>query len=188
MKKKYGRFFVLSAPSGAGKTTLLNRLLADFPELGISVSCTTRTPRPGEKDGVDYRFIDEQRFREMVEAGDFFEWEEVHGAFYGTPKAPIMERRAAGLDTVFDLDTRGALNFKLAYPESFIIFVAPPSLEELEKRLRRRHTEAEESLKRRLENARREISEKDRFDCVIINDDLERAYAELKSVIQKKRS
>jgi len=187
MKKKVGRFFVLSAPSGTGKTTLLNRLLADFPDLGISVSCTTRKPRSGEREGIDYRFVNEKTFQDRVARGEFFEWEEVHGSFYGTPKAPIVERRAKGLDTIFDLDTRGALNFKLAYPESRILFIAPPSLEVLEQRLRHRQTEAEESLQRRLENARREISEKDRFDYVIINDNLDRAYKELKGIFLKNR-
>lgn len=187
MKKKVGRFFVLSAPSGSGKTTLLNRLLAEFPDLVLSVSCTTRKMRPGERDGVDYRFVSEAEFRRMVEGGEFFEWEEVHGALYGTPKGPVLERRAKGQDTVLDLDTRGALNFKRAYPESGLIFIAPPSLDELEKRLRRRQTEAETSLQRRLENARREIAEKDRFDYVIINDDLDRAYVELKGIFLRSK-
>ena len=182
-----GLFFVVSAPSGTGKTTLVNRLLAEFPEIRRSVSCTTRPPRHGEKEGVDYYFIDDGKFREMVNQGLFFEWEEVHGAFYGTPKAPIIKRRDDGLDTILDIDTRGALNLKRAYPDSRLIFLMPPSIEVLEQRLRRRKTEEEVSLKRRMENARREMIEKDKFDYVIINDELDRAYQELRNIIGKAR-
>lgn len=182
-----GLFFVVSAPSGTGKTTLVNRLLAEFPEIRRSVSCTTRPPRHGEKEGVDYYFIDDGKFREMVVQGLFFEWEEVHGAFYGTPKAPIIKRRDDGLDTILDIDTRGALNLKRAYPDSRLIFLMPPSIEVLEQRLRRRKTEEEVSLKRRMENARREMIEKDKFDYVIINDELDRAYQELRNIIGKAR-
>lgn len=119
----------------------------------------------------------------MVEQGLFFEWEEVHGAFYGTPKGPILKRRDEGLDTILDIDTRGALNLKKTYPDSRLIFLMPPSIEALEQRLRCRKTEGEVSLKRRMENARREMGEKDRFDYVIINDDLDRAYNELRKII-----
>lgn len=119
----------------------------------------------------------------MVGQGLFFEWEEVHGALYGTPKAPILKRRDEGLDTILDIDTRGALNLKKTYPDSRLIFLMPPSIEALEQRLRQRKTEGEFSLKRRMENARREMGEKDKFDYVIINDDLDRAYQELRNII-----
>ncbi len=187
-RKKKGRIFVISAPSGTGKTTLLNRLLADYPTMKRSVSCTTRSPRPGEHEGVDYHFVNEAEFRRLTEEGGFFEWEEVHGAFYGTPKGPLVQRHEAGLDTVLDIDTRGARSVKKDFPDACLIFLMPPSLDELEQRLRSRHTEEESSLRRRLENARREMGEKNRFDYVIINYDLDRAYGELKSMVSGYRS
>lgn len=158
-----------------------------MPTLGRSVSCTTRPPRAGEKDGVDYHFIDEAAFRRMVQEDRFFEWEEVHGSLYGTPKDLLLKRRREGKDTVLDIDTRGALNLKKAFPDSCLIFLLPPSLTALEERLRRRRTEEEVSLKRRMENARREIAEKDKFDYIVINDDLDRAYDEVwKTILREK--
>ncbi len=177
----------MSAPSGAGKTTLLNRLLADFPDIARSVSCTTRAPRAGEQAGVDYVFIDEKTFRDMAQNDLFFEWEEVHSSFYGTPKGPLIERRAQGRDTVLDIDTRGAMSLRRAYPDACLIFLKPPSIEALETRLKARRTEAPEALKRRLENARREMAEQDRFDYVIINDNIDRAYQELRNIVDKVR-
>ncbi len=182
-----GRYFVLSAPSGAGKTTLSNRLFADFPDIGASVSCTTRPPRAGERNGIDYHFIDDALFRRRMDEGLFFEWEEVHGFLYGTPKEELLDRRARGEDTILDIDVKGALSIKKAFPESLLIFVMPPSLEDLEKRLMARKTEGEETLKRRLENAKREMAERDKFDYIIVNDDLDRAYDELKSILLKNR-
>lgn len=187
MSSKKGRIFVVSAPSGAGKTTLLNRLLAEFPDIHRSVSCTTRPPRTGEREGNDYYFIDEKAFREKAQNDLFFEWEEVHSFFYGTPKEPIVKRRDRGEDTVLDIDTRGAMSVRRAYPDACLIFLMPPSLEALEARLKGRQTEAEAALKRRLENARLEMAEKDNFDYVIINDDVDRAYRELRDIIDKVR-
>ena len=188
MSSKTGRIFVVSAPSGAGKTTLLNRLLADFPDIARSVSCTTRPPRSGEKEGVDYFFVDEKTFREMAQKDEFFEWEEVHSYFYGTPKAPLVERRKKRLDTVLDIDIRGAMSVRRSFPGACLIFLMPPSIEALEARLKGRQTEAPEALKRRLENARLEMAEQDKFDYVIINDDIDRAYAELKTIISRRRT
>lgn len=185
---RLGQFFVLSAPSGAGKTTLANRLFTDFPDIMASISCTTRPPRAGEKDGVDYYFIDEELFRQRIAQGDFFEWEEVHGYLYGTPRDALMQRRERGGDTVLDIDVKGALSVKNAFPESHLIFVMPPSLEDLEKRLMARKTEKGETLKRRLDNAKWEMAERDKFDYVIVNDDLDRAYAELKKIILTERA
>ena len=186
-KPPLGRFFVVSAPSGTGKTTLLKRLLSEFGTLGRSVSCTTRPPRPGEREGEDYYFIGEPAFRDRVRQDQFFEWEEVHGALYGTPKAPLLLRREEGKDTVFDLDTRGALSLKRSFPDSCLIFLGPPSLEALEKRLRTRRTESEPALRLRLEDARREMEEQDKYDYVIINDDLQQAYQELKEIFRNAR-
>ena len=187
MSSKPGRIFVVSAPSGAGKTTLLNRLLADFPDLRRSVSCTTRPPRAGERDGVDYTFIDEKTFQKMIDENLFFEWEEVHSYRYGTPKAQLIETRNQGLDTILDIDTRGAMTLRKAFSDAVLIFLMPPSIETLEVRLKGRQTEAEEALKRRLENARQEMAEKDKFDYIIVNDDKERAYQDLRSVIDQVR-
>ncbi|HEX5036815.1 MAG TPA: guanylate kinase [bacterium] len=187
MSSKTGRIFVVSAPSGAGKTTLLNRLLADFPDIARSVSCTTRPPRAGEKEGVDYYYVDEKTFRDMAQKDAFFEWEEVHSFFYGTPKPPLVDRRKKGLDTVLDIDTRGAMSVRRAFPDAVLIFLMPPSIEALEARLKGRQTEAPEALKKRLENARAEMAEQDKFDYVIINDDVDRAYSELKTIISGRR-
>ncbi|MBI3541045.1 MAG: guanylate kinase [Deltaproteobacteria bacterium] len=180
-------FFAISAPSGTGKTTIVQRLLKEFPQIDRSVSCTTRVPRAGEVDHVDYHFIDEAKFRQMVDHREFFEWEEVHGALYGTPKAPLLERRRKGQDTILDIDTRGAINLKRDYPDSCLVFLMPPSLEELEKRLRQRQTEAESALKRRLENARREMAEHGPFDFVVVNDDIERAYQEVRGILLQRK-
>lgn len=166
---------------------MLNRLLADFPDIARSVSCTTRPPRSGERDGVDYVFLDDETFREMVQKDLFFEWEEVHSSFYGTPKGPLVERRALGLDTVLDIDIRGAMSLRRAYPDACLIFLLPPSLEALEDRLKARRTEAPEALKRRLDNAKREMAERDKFDYVIINDNVDRAYQELRAIVDKVR-
>ncbi len=187
LSKRLGQFFVVSAPSGAGKTTLVNNLLRDFPDLVRSVSWTTRPQRPGETDDLDYHFTDEASFRERVRKNYFFEWEEVHGSFYGTPLPPLLECRQKGGDVILDIDTRGALNLKKAFPESCLIFLKPPSLEVLEKRLRDRHTEPEEAIRRRIENARRELKEKDKFDYVMVNDKLDRAYEELKKIVLQVR-
>ncbi|QQR79781.1 MAG: guanylate kinase [Deltaproteobacteria bacterium] len=180
---KIGRFFVLSAPSGAGKTTLVNRLLKDIPHVECSISCTTRKPRQGEVDGVDYYFISTEKFQTMIGLGEFFEYEEVHGYFYGTPKGPLMERRQQGQDTILDLDTRGALSVKKSFPDSLTIFLMPPSLEVLEERLRKRQTENEASLQRRLKDAQDQLLEKEKFDRVVINDKIDRAYEEVKNII-----
>ncbi len=182
-KLKVGRLFVLSAPSGAGKTTLVNRLLKDVPQIECSVSCTTRKPRAGEKEGVEYYFVNPEKFEEMKQSGEFFEYEKVHGYFYGTPKAPLMERRNKGFNTVLDVDTRGALSVKKAFPDSLTIFLMPPSIEVLEARLRNRQTENEESLQRRLQDAKDQLLEKDKFDYVVINDDIERAYQEVLNIL-----
>ena len=187
MNNTPGKFFTLSAPSGTGKTTLLMRVLREFPDLERSVSCTTRPPRPGEKDGVSYRFVDEKTFREMIQNDGFFEWEEVHGHFYGTPKAPLIARREKGRDTILDIDTRGAMSVKKSYPDSCAIFLMPPSIEVLEQRLRARQTESEASLARRLNNARMEMNEKNKFDYVIVNDELDRAFEEMKRLIVLER-
>lgn len=182
-----GRFFVISAASGTGKTTLVKRLLQEVPGLKLSVSYTTRPRRPGETEGFDYRFIDRDTFQEMVKRQDFFEWEEVHGSCYGTPKDPLMESRRKGIDTLFDVDTRGAQNIKKKFPDSVLIFLLPPSVEVLSERLKQRHTEDAQALKRRIEEGKQQIAEKGRFDYNVVNDDVDRAFNELKGIVLSQR-
>lgn len=185
MSSKLPHFFVLSSPSGGGKTTLLRHLLAEDLSLRLSVSCTTRPPRPGETPGRDYSFISHSEFQQRIERGDLLEWERVHGEYYGTPKA---ELQGGSGDLIFDVDTKGAFSIKRLYPQTTLIFIQPPSLEELARRLRHRGTEDPVELKRRLENFRQEMAAKDQFDYVIINDTVERAVGELREIIARHRS
>lgn len=183
-----GVLLVLSAPSGAGKTTLARRLMADLPDAQFSVSYTTRAPRGQEKDGVDYRFVDVLSFKQQIEAGGFVEWAEVHGHFYGSPQAVIDQALASKGVAVFDIDVQGGQAIKRKYPEAALVFVLPPSMDELERRLRGRKTDSEETIQKRLLGARSEIERGvASYDYVIINDDLERAYTELRSVLAAER-
>lgn len=184
-----GVLFVISAPSGAGKTTLLKRLLAVIPNLEFSVSHTTRPPRPGEQDGVDYHFIDRDGFLALRDQEAFLEWAEVHGNFYGTSREAVTAALEKGRDLCLDIDVQGAAQVRRAadLPTVFI-FIAPPSLEVLEQRLRGRNTDAPEVIARRLDNARREMTEASWYDYRIINDQLARAEAELRGIIEKVRA
>ena len=152
-----GIALVLSAPSGAGKTTLVKRLLAEFPHIGYSVSCTTRQPRQGEVDGKDYIFLSHEEFEQRRVQGYFAEWAEVHGNFYGTPLAPVKEKLHQGQAVLFDIDVQGAAQLKLSLSEATFAFILPPSLHELENRLRGRGLDDEPTIARRLVNARSEI-------------------------------
>lgn len=183
-----GLFIVISAASGTGKTTLVKRLLEEMPDLSLSISCTTRPKRPGEKSGVDYYFIDRSSFLEKIKQDEFFEYEEVHGSYYGTPKAPLMKNRRMGIDTLFDVDTRGALNIKKQFPDSVLIFLLPPSFETLTERLKQRHTEDERALKRRINEGKQQIAQKDKFDYNVVNDNVDRAFTELKGIILSYRN
>jgi len=171
---------VICAPSGAGKSTLVGRLTAEFP-MEFSISCTTRKPRGNEKDGVDYIFLDRETFLDRRGLGYFAEWAEVHGNFYGTPLKPVQDRLAQGKDMLFDIDVQGAAQLSLSLPEARFVFILPPSLEELERRLRGRGTDSEEAIRLRLSNARTEIMSSHWFDAIIINDDLDTAYDQLRS-------
>ncbi|MCM0756697.1 guanylate kinase [Desulfovibrio aminophilus] len=182
MSERRGIVLVLSAPSGAGKSTLVRKLLREFPEIGYSVSYTTRAPRGAERDGTDYHFVDRDRFLAMREAGEFAEWAEVHGNFYGTAKAPVLAMLDQGRDALFDIDVQGAAQLRKAFSEAVLAFILPPSRAELERRLRGRGTDAPEVVAKRLENARAEIAAADNFDFLILNDDLDRACDELRAV------
>lgn len=176
-----GIALVLSAPSGAGKTTLIRRLCAEFPGLGYSVSCTTRKPRANEVDGKDYIFLSRQDFEQRRLAGEFAEWAEVHGNLYGTPLTPVREMLAEGRDALFDIDVQGAAQLKLNLDNAAFIFILPPSMRELERRLRFRGEDDEDTISRRLANARRELCEATWYDALIVNDDLDAAYDRLRS-------
>ena len=171
---------VICAPSGAGKSTLVGRLTAEFP-MEFSISCTTRKPRGSEQDGVDYIFLDRDTFIDRRGLGYFAEWAEVHGNFYGTPLKPVQDRLAQGQDMLFDIDVQGAAQLSLSLPEARFVFILPPSMEELERRLRGRGTDSEEAIRLRLSNARTEIMSSHWFDAIIINDDLDTAYDQLRS-------
>lgn len=179
MRNRPGIALVLCAPSGAGKTTLTKRLLEEFPSFAFSVSCTTRSPRPGETDGKDYHFLTPEKFRELRGAGYFAEWAEVHGNCYGTPLSATLATLASGRDLLFDIDVQGAAQLKKTLPQASFIFILPPSRAILEERLRGRGSETEESLAKRMANAKAEIAEAPWFDAVIVNDSLDEAYADL---------
>jgi guanylate kinase len=173
------KIVVVTAPSGAGKSTIARRVLEDIPEMQFSVSATTRPPRPSERDGIDYFFLTEQAFRERIDAGDLLEYEEVYpGRLYGTLRAEV-EASTAERPVLLDVDVNGALNVKAHYgEEALCLFIAPPSLEVLEQRLRRRGTEREDAIRQRLARARMELTRAIYFDAVIINDRLDDAVAE----------
>lgn len=172
-----GKLFIFSAPSGAGKTSIVRALLARIPELEFSVSACSRPMRPGEKDGIDYYFLSPEDFREKISRGLFLEWEEVYpGSFYGTLKSEVSRIWDLGRHVVFDVDVAGALNIKAQYGErALAVFVMPPSVEELRKRLVLRKTETEESLRKRIGKARQEMAFADKFDRILVNDDLDKA-------------
>lgn len=169
------RLFVLSGPSGAGKGTLLKRVLEERPELCLTVSATTRAPRAGEVDGVSYHFITDEAFAALVDEGAFLEWANVHGHRYGTLWSEVDKHIDDGRSVVLEIDVQGAFNVRAQRPDAVLLFVEPPSMAELERRLRDRGTESEDSIRLRLANARHEMELADRYDARIVNDDLEEA-------------
>ncbi|MCS7163721.1 MAG: guanylate kinase [Thermodesulfovibrio sp.] len=183
---KKGIMFVISAPSGTGKTTLCERLLKMLPDLRMSISHTTRKPRANEKDGVDYFFIDKEKFEQMIANDEFIEWAEVYGNFYGTSKKVISDLIKGGYDILLDVDTQGARNIKKLYPDSVLIFILPPSLKELERRLLLRD-EDKKAISKRLSKASDEISQYKFYDYIVINDELERALNDLLCIIHAER-
>ena len=179
-----GILFVLSGPSGAGKGTLRRRLFERVPDLAYSVSCTTRQPRPGETDGVDYRFLSEEDFRERISRGDFLEWARVHDHFYGTRAEDVREILDRGRDVVLEIDVQGALQVKRLIPEAVTLFIDPPSVEELERRLSCRGTEAPEERRLRLMNAKAEMEQARSYDHRVVNDHLEEALEDLAHLVE----
>ena len=183
MKNK-GDIFVISAPSGTGKTTLVRLLLSRFPTLSFSISYTTRLPRPGEVDGQHYFFVSEKEFKRSIARGEMLEWAKVYGHYYGTPLHFVKEKIAAGKDVILDIDIQGAQEVKKKIPEAILIFIIPPSWEELQRRITNRSTDSLEVIKKRLKAARKEIKVARNFDYIVINDILENALQELTSIIQ----
>lgn len=182
-----GRLFVITAPSGAGKTSLVKALLQDEPDLQVSTSYTTRAPRPGEQDGRDYHFVDEAAFAAMQERGEFLECAEVHGNRYGTSRKVISEMLARGQDLILEIDWQGARQVRALYPDCVGIFILPPSMEELERRLRRRNQDAESVIRRRLANAEAEMAHAEEFKYAIINKDFDTARQELARIVRRER-
>ncbi|MCB9052618.1 MAG: guanylate kinase [Lewinellaceae bacterium] len=179
------KLLLFAAPSGAGKTTIVHHLLDQFDELEFSISATTRPRRPHEKEGRDYYFISPARFQELIRQDAFVEWEEVYpGLFYGTLKSEVQRLWAEGKHIIFDIDVKGAMNIKQAYPkEALAVFVKPPSMDALEIRLRARRTEDENTLKKRLARAAEEMSYENKFDVVLVNDVLAEALAKAEKIV-----
>jgi len=184
-----GLMFILSSPSGAGKTTIARRLLEDEAEtMKMSVSVTTRPMRPGEVEGHDYYFVDDDEFARLVTADAFFEWAEVFGNCYGTPKAEIREQLKRGEDFLFDIDWQGTQQlYQRAQGDVVRVFLLPPSIEELEQRLRERGTDSDAVIAARMDRARAEISHWDAYDYVVINDDIEACFAKVKKILEAER-
>ncbi|HEX6362789.1 MAG TPA: guanylate kinase [Albitalea sp.] len=182
-----GNLFVVAAPSGAGKSSLVKSLLELDSHLVVSVSHTTRQPRGQEQDGREYHFVDEATFRDMVDTGAFFEWAEVHGNLYGTSKAGVQALVASGQDVVLEIDWQGALQIKKLFPNAVLIFILPPSYQELALRLNRRGEDGTEVIAQRLSNARFEVAQARHFDFVIINALFETAVFDLKTVVHSQR-
>jgi guanylate kinase len=182
-----GNLFVVAAPSGAGKSSLVKALLELDSRLAVSVSHTTRRPRGQEQHGREYWFVPEAEFRAMVERGDFFEWAQVHGNLYGTSRTAIEARLQQGQDVVLEIDWQGALQIKQIFPHAVLIFILPPSWEELEQRLRRRGEDGDAVIATRMANAHEEVAQARHFDFVIINSLFETALFDLKTVVHSQR-
>ena len=183
-----GQLFVITAPSGAGKTSLIDAIMRDDPSLKVSVSYTTRAPRRGEKNGVDYHFVDDGTFLAMKERGEFLESAEVHGFRYGTSKKVITDTLKRGDDLILEIDWQGARQVRSIYPQCVGIFILPPSVEELERRMRARGQDAEAVILRRLDAAREELTHAGEFQYAIINKDFETAKGELAEIMRKERA
>ena len=182
-----GKLFVISAPSGTGKSTVAMAVRQRVPGLGYSISHTTRKPRGNERNGIDYHFVDHETFTKMIDATDFVEWAKVYGNFYGTSSSGIKNLTASGLDVLMDVDIQGGRNIKNRFPDSVLIFLLPPSLEELERRLRKRGTDDEPVIESRMESAVDDIKNCVWYDYIIVNDKLEPAIDEAQSIIVSER-
>ncbi len=182
-----GNLFIVTGPSGAGKGTVLGRVMPSMEDLHYSVSATTRAPREGEEDGVNYYFLRKEQFLEMIGQGAFLEHAEYVGNYYGTPAGPVDECLNKGMDVVLEIEVQGALIVKQKRPEAKLVFIIPPSFSDLELRLRSRGTETEETIAKRLEKAREEYQMADQYDYIVLNDKVEKAADELRAIILASR-
>ncbi len=173
----------MSGPSGAGKTTIVKGVLKNLEDLAFSISYTTRPKRKGEEEGKDYFFVDESTFKDLIKKKDFLEWQEVHGHLYGTSKSYVESQMNKGANVLLDIDVKGARSVKRQIKDSVLIFVAPPSFQELKERLIKRHTENQKNFKKRLEDARYELSQISKFDYLIVNHDVQISIKQLESII-----
>ncbi len=184
-----GVLLIVASPSGAGKTSLCRRLMADHGGLELSISMTTRAIRPGEVADRDYHFVNDAEFQRLIDADAFLEWADVHGARYGSPRAPIDKALSEGRDVLFDIDWQGARDIAVKCPDDAVrVFILPPSLEELRRRLVTRSQDADEVIERRIANAKGEIEHCGDFDYIFVNDDFDRSYAELAHIYHAERS
>lgn len=185
MGNAHGRLFVISAPSGTGKGTIINEILKKRDKIVTSISATTREPREGEKDGEAYYFITKDTFCEMIEKGEFLEHAEFVGNYYGTPRSAILKNIESGIDTILEIDVQGAKQVKASMPEAVMIFIIPPSMDELERRLRSRGTDSEQSLTARLDRAKEELAESGLYEYNVVNDEIARAVDEILAIIAR---
>jgi guanylate kinase len=187
-RPRRGLMMMVVAPSGVGKTSLTRRLVSDHPDLHLSISATTRPPRPGEHEGRDYHFVGREAFDEMVDEGAFLEWAEVYEHRYGSPRAPIMAALDRGESILFDIDFQGAMKIRAEAPEdSVLVYVLPPSLAEMSRRLHARSQDSEETIRKRIARAKGEVALWESFDYVVLNDDFDRAYSELAHIYHAER-
>ena len=183
-----GKLYVISGPSGVGKSTIVHRLISNVKDLNYSISYSSRSPREKEVDGVNYHFVDRETFEKMIQEKVFVEWAEVYDALYGTSLDVLQSQRSQGLDVVLDMDSQGAVNMRKHYEESTLIYILPPSLEILDKRLRGRGTDAEEVIRARFEKAIKEIKQCVDYDYIVFNENIDRAVEELRYIILSDRA
>jgi guanylate kinase len=183
--EKVGKIIAVSSPSGGGKTSIVKKILKDFPEIIFSISLTTRPKRSNEVDGREYFFVSEQEFEKKIKNEEFIEWERFYDYYYGTLKSFVEENINNGKSVLFEVDVKGALSLKKIYPKSFLIFIDPPSFEELVKRLQNRKTESPEDLEKRVDRAKMELSYKQDFDYIFVNDELHKVYNSVKNLIKE---